>query len=126
MPRQPFPRRASVARLLTLVLCAPAAAFAAGAQTAPPAAPPVPAPAPSVAAAPPSGDEIERRAFLFFWDESDPATGLTKDRAVNVGLAPGGRDAYTVASVASTGYALAALPVGVEHGWVKRTDAYDR
>jgi len=74
------------------------------------------------AASPPSTTEIERRAFLFFWNETAPTTGLTKDRAKNII----DKDEYTVASIASTGYALAALPIGVQHGWVKKQDAYNR
>jgi hypothetical protein len=70
----------------------------------------------------PSLLEIERRAFRFFWEETHPQTGLTKDRAGNTG----NRDDYTVASIAATGYALAALPIGVERGWVARRAAYDR
>src|SRR5579862_3081916 len=66
--------------------------------------------------------EIERRACLFFWEQSDPTTGLTKDRAHNVG----GPDTYTVASTASTGYALAALPIAVEHHWMDKDRAYAR
>lgn len=65
--------------------------------------------------------EVQRRAFRFFWDESDPASGLTKDRADNA--AP---DKYTVASIASTGYALASLPIAVNHRWVDRKVAYAR
>jgi hypothetical protein len=70
----------------------------------------------------PSPGEIQKRAFHFFWNETHSQTGLTKDRAKNT--PPG--DPYTVASIASTGYALAALPVGVECGWVSRSSAYDR
>jgi len=66
---------------------------------------------------------MQRRAFDFFWNESDSKTGLTKDRARNL---PGRADTYTVASTAATGYALAALPVGVSHGWVSRKVAYAR
>ena len=66
---------------------------------------------------------VQRRAFAFFFSESHPETGLTKDRARNTGSE---RDDYTVCSIASTGYALAALPVGVERGWVGRTAAYRR
>lgn len=66
--------------------------------------------------------EVERRACLFFWQQSDPNTGLTKDRAHNGG-AP---DNYTVASIASTGYALASLPIAVQNGWRTRQEAYDR
>lgn len=65
--------------------------------------------------------EVQRRAFRFFWEKSDPTTGLTNDRAKNRG-----EDDYTVASVASTGYALAALPIAVEHRWVEKDKAYLR
>ena len=58
-------------------------------------------------------DEIERRAFRYFWEQADPHTGLVNDRAGNFGP-----DDYTVASIAATGYGLAALPIGVERGWI--------
>lgn len=66
--------------------------------------------------------EVQRRAFRFFWEKSDPETGLTNDRAHNRGP----DDNFTVASTASTGYALAALPIAVEHHWMDRKQAYDR
>ena len=68
-------------------------------------------------------DAVQHAAFAFFWNETHPETGLTKDRARN---ARGVADTYTVASIASTGYALAALPVGVERGWIDRKTAYRR
>lgn len=66
-------------------------------------------------------DEVQRRAVRFFWERSNPKTGLANDRAKN-----GGVDDYTVASTASTGYALAALPIAVERKWVGRGDAEKR
>lgn len=66
-------------------------------------------------------NDVQHRAFLFFWNESSPVTGLTKDRAGN--FAP---DSYKIASIASTGYALSALPIGVERKWVSHDDAYQR
>jgi hypothetical protein len=66
-------------------------------------------------------DEVQRRAALFFWERSNPQTGLANDRAKN-----GGKDDYTVASTASTGYALAALPIAVERKWTTRKDAERR
>jgi len=65
--------------------------------------------------------ELQRRAFDFFWFEAHPATGLVKDRAGNRS-----GDDYTVASAAATGFGLAALPVGVERGWVARQQAEQR
>lgn len=69
-------------------------------------------------------DNVAHRAFAFFWNESHPDTGLTKDRSHN--LASAGPDTYTVASTASTGYALAALPIAVERGWMPREEAEGR
>jgi hypothetical protein len=66
-------------------------------------------------------EEVQRRAFRFFWDETNATSGLTKDRANN--KVP---DDYDVGSIASTGFALAALPIGVEHGWVTREQAERR
>jgi hypothetical protein len=68
-------------------------------------------------------DLVQHKAFAFFWNETDPATGLTKDRARNLGDAP---DTFNVASIAATGYALASLPVAVERRWVGKKAAYDR
>ena len=79
--------------------------------------------APSASPQRPTLETVQRRAFDFFWRESDPKTGLTKDRATNLGDGP---DRHTVASIAATGYALAALPIGVTHGWVSRQAAYAR
>jgi len=66
--------------------------------------------------------EVQRRAFRFFWERTDPRTGLADDRASNFSA----RNNYTVASIASTGYALASLPIAVERGWIGRTTARDR
>jgi hypothetical protein len=66
-------------------------------------------------------DEVQRRAFRFFWEKADPATGLVNDRAKN-----NGPDDYTVASIASTGFALASLPVAVERNWIGRPEAQRR
>lgn len=66
-------------------------------------------------------DEVQRRAVLFFVECLHPRTGLVRDRASN-----SGRDSYDVASIAATGYGLAALPIGVERGWIERQDAIAR
>jgi hypothetical protein len=66
-------------------------------------------------------NEIQRRAFLYFWETADSETGLVNDRAGNFA-----DDSYTVASITSTGYGLAALPIAVERGWVGAEDAMAR
>jgi len=50
-------------------------------------------------------EEIVSRAFLFFWNEAGPKTGLVRDRA----LADGIPDNRKTASIAATGYGLGAL-----------------
>ncbi len=66
-------------------------------------------------------DSIAFRAFQYFWEEASPQTGLVKDRANNFG-----RDEYTIASTAATGFGLTALCVGVERGWVTPESGYER
>lgn len=69
-------------------------------------------------------DVVEQKAFAFFWNETHPETGQTKDRARNlVAALP---DTYTVASSAATGYMLSALCIGTERGWVPRKEAEER
>lgn len=60
-------------------------------------------------------DEISEASFNFFWKEANPDSGLVRDRT--------GKD---VCSVASLGFGLAALPIGVERGYVKFKQAEGR
>lgn len=60
--------------------------------------------------------DIERRTFQFFWDTSNELNGMTPDRYPS----------RPFASVASVGFALTAYPIGIENGWVSRTQAVDR
>ncbi|MDP1678090.1 MAG: glucoamylase family protein [Bacteroidota bacterium] len=65
-------------------------------------------------------DTIQHTAFNFFWNEANPANGLIRDR----GKATGISDAPC--SIASVGFGLTAICIGVDHGWVSRTAAKDR
>ena len=69
-------------------------------------------------------DVTAHKAFAFFWNETSPITGLTRDRARN--LLHGDCEPYDVASIASTGYMLSALAVGVERSWIDRSAAAAR
>jgi hypothetical protein len=60
-------------------------------------------------------DEVQHAAFDYFWNEVGSPACLAKDRK----KAP-------VASIAAVGFQLAALPIGVERGWVARTAAEQR
>ena len=61
-------------------------------------------------------DDLSRRAFLYFWEQADPRTGLTLDRTRNSGEKTAGRS-REVASLASTGFALTALSIGYQREW---------
>ena len=72
-------------------------------------------------------EDLEHRAFLFFWEHSDPGTGLTLDRARTTGEAPPPGDShYKTASIASTGFALTALCIAAKRGWISRSAALER
>ena len=64
---------------------------------------------------------LQRHAFEYFWYEAHPKTGLVKDRAGNIC-----GDEYQVASIAATGFGLAALAIGAEHQWISKDRARDR
>jgi len=66
-------------------------------------------------------DDLQHKAFLYFWEQTDPVTGLTKDRAGNFGGGDRG-----VASLAATGFGLTALTIGESRGWITRDQAYAR
>ncbi len=59
-------------------------------------------------------EEMVSRAFQFFWNEAGPHTGLVRDRA----LADGGPDPRRIASIAATGFGLAALCIGHKRGYL--------
>jgi hypothetical protein len=81
-----------------------------------------PAPPPTPTALSPEDDQflndLEHANFLFFWEQSNPHTGLTKDRC-NVRT----NDTSVAASIASTGFALTAICIGEKRGFVSRSDA---
>lgn len=66
-------------------------------------------------------EQLAKRAFDFFWNETHPDSGLTKDRAHNYE-----RDTFHISSIAASGFALASLPVAVERRWVSRAQALKR
>jgi hypothetical protein len=60
-------------------------------------------------------DMVERKAFDFFNDHQNGTTGLFADTT-------GGGDA----SIASTGFGIAALGIGAERGWIPKDEAKSR
>ena len=61
-------------------------------------------------------DTLQHTAFNFFWTEANPANGLVRDR--NTG--------GSVSSIASTGFGLSAIAIGIDHGWITREQGRDR
>lgn len=61
-------------------------------------------------------DTLQQRTFQWFWDTTDPMTGLTPDR----------HPTPTFSSIAAVGFALTAYPIGVERSFVSRAEAADR
>ncbi|HEY0778607.1 MAG TPA: glucoamylase family protein [Gemmatirosa sp.] len=61
-------------------------------------------------------DTLARRTFDWFWETTDPATGLTPDRWPT----------KSFSSIAAVGFALTAYPIGVERGWIPRDSARAR
>ena len=53
-------------------------------------------------------EEVEKRAVLYFWEQSNPNNGLVKDRSRQG--AP--------CSIAASGFGLAVLCIGAERGWL--------
>jgi hypothetical protein len=61
-------------------------------------------------------DALQRESFSYFEHEVNPTNGLVNDKT-----APG-----WPASIAATGFALAAYPIGVERGFISRAAAVER
>ena len=61
-------------------------------------------------------DTIQHSAFNYFWFQANPANGLIKDRS----------SSSSPCSIASEGFGLSAICIGVDHGWVSRSAARDR
>lgn len=67
-------------------------------------------------------DDLERATFQYFWDQTNPKTGLVKDRC-NTKVA---NDSGVVASIAATGFGLTALCIGDKRRFVPRAAALER
>jgi hypothetical protein len=72
-------------------------------------------------------EDLSRRAFLYFWEQADPQTGLVFDRAHTDGTSyPPGDNHHNIASSAATGFGLTALCIAASHKWIEPTRARER
>ena len=70
-------------------------------------------------------EDLSRRAFLFFWEQGDPNTGLVLDRVRADGTQIPGRN-LEAASTAVTGFYLTALCIAHERRWVNPNEVLQR
>ncbi len=61
-------------------------------------------------------EDLSRRAFLYFWEQADPHTGLVLDR-VRADAVNSKRQSLDVASTANTGFGLTALCIADARRW---------
>ena len=70
-------------------------------------------------------EDISHRSFQFFWEQSDPKTGITRDKARLDGQ-PSDSKTRDVGSTGATGFGVTALCIGAERGWIPRDQARER
>ncbi len=61
-------------------------------------------------------DTLQHSAFDFFWTEVNPANGLIRDRTSGTNFC----------SIASVGFGLSGIPIGIDHGWITRAQGAAR
>ena len=70
-------------------------------------------------------EDLSRRCFRFFWENTDPDTGLTRGRATTDG-SPYEETRRDIGSIAVTGFGLAGLCIAAERKWVSPEAARTR
>jgi hypothetical protein len=70
-------------------------------------------------------EDLSRRSFRYFEEQTDAHTGLVRDRARTDGSSHGERQ-DKIASIAATGFGLSAWCIAAERGWVTKERARDR
>jgi hypothetical protein len=70
-------------------------------------------------------EELSRRSFGYFWELTDPDTGMTRGRCRADGT-PYEANRRDIGSIAVTGLGLAGLCIAAERGWVRHDDAQKR
>ena len=70
-------------------------------------------------------EDLSRRCFFYFWEQSDPHSGIARDRARADGRLYHSDGRY-IGSTGATGFALTALCIAAERGWISRRAARSR
>jgi len=66
-------------------------------------------------------NDLEDRELMYYWDETNSATGLVPDSANANGGSPSADS-----SIAAVGFGLTALTIGDARGWLSHANAYQR
>lgn len=61
-------------------------------------------------------DLLQKSAVQFFWAEANPGNGLIKDRSAT----------NSACSIASVGFGLTAICIGIDHGWIPADKGRER
>ncbi len=70
-------------------------------------------------------EDLSRRSFRYFQEQTDPKTGLVLDRARTDGSVHDANHRNT-ASIAATGFGLTGWCIAAERGWVSKREARNR
>jgi hypothetical protein len=71
-------------------------------------------------------DDLSRRSFRYFWEQTNLHTGLVLDRALSSGEPENKMNHEGVASIAATGFGLTATCVAADHRWISHEVARQR
>lgn len=69
-------------------------------------------------------DEVQEATFQYFWDGAEPNSGMARERIHMDGIYPED-DAHIVTS-GGTGFGLMAIIVGIERGFISRSEGVER
>jgi predicted esterase len=70
-------------------------------------------------------EDLSKRSFQFFWEQTDPRTGIVRDRSRTDG-SPSSDNHVEVGSIASVGFGLTGLCIAAEREWRPRDQILDR
>lgn len=71
-------------------------------------------------------DDLSRRSFRYFLEQTNPTTGLVLDRALTTGDPEKRANHEGVASIAATGFGLTAFCIAADHHWISNQVARAR
>jgi len=61
-------------------------------------------------------DSVQYTSFRYFWDQANASNGMVRDRS----------QSGSPASIAAVGFGLTAICIGVDHGWITRSEGATR